>query len=385
MKLELLSKYRTHIMGAAMMWIMFFHSPYSGNNDFVEFFHKIGFYGVDIFLLVSGLGIYFSMRKSKGALDFYKKRAIRILPVYLLITICWYLFFKTDVSFGNVVLSILGVNYFRGSIYGRPPYFDWFLPTLFALYLLTPLYDKLFQKVTCKWKLTALVSMISPILCMIGVWTGRQPLEGTFVRIPDFLIGYCIGWFLYEKKEEKKGSWMVHFALLFSGLLLGWSIQYKLKDFGSIFWGINAYPALLVAPSLSVILAFIFKYLDRGPRMLAGSLTKTPPAEGEKPGFGFVVLEILGKILLAPFWICGRYSLEIYLIHQRLMEIMNSESLSTFRNTIVKNVGGSSMYYFLLMVVTVILAAGLHELISLIINGFRKIGANKMRSQVNNN
>ena len=375
MKLELLSKYRTHIMGAAMMWIMFFHSPFSGGGDVMQFIHRIGFYGVDMFLLVSGLGLYYSMRKSKGVLDFYKKRAVRILPAYLLVTICWYLFFKTDVGFGDAVLSILGVNYFRGSVYGRPPYFDWFLPTLFVLYLLTPLYDKLFQKVQCKWKLTALASMISPILCMIAVWTGRQPLEGTFVRIPDFLIGYCIGWFLFEKREEKKGSWMVHISLLFSGLLLGWCIQNKLTDFRSIFWGINAYPALLVAPALSVILAWLFMYVDKGPRKLSGSLIKAPPAEGaKKPGIGIVILEILGKILLAPFWICGRYSLEIYLIHQRLMEILSSEGLTAFRSDVMRNIGSYDMYYFLIAVVSIILAAALHELISLAVKGFKRIG-----------
>ena len=351
MKLDLLSKYRTHIMGAAMIWIMFFHSPYGGNSDIVKFLHTIGFYGVDMFLLVSGLGLYYSMRRSKGVLDFYKKRAVRILPAYLIVTILWYVFFKTDVSLGDTVLSILGINYFRGTIYGRPPYFDWFIPTLLALYLLTPLYDKLFQKVECKWKLTALAAMISPLLCFIGVLTGRQVLEGTFVRIPDFLIGYCIGYFLYEKKEEKKGSWMVHIALLFSGMLLGYCIQYKLNDYRSIFWGINAYPALLVAPSLSALLALIFKYAEKW-------------------------LRIAGKILIFPFYICGRYSLEIYLLHQRLMEIMNSEALGILRTKIAGEVG-SGMYYFLLALVSVLLGALLHEILDVIVKSIKKIGSKK--------
>ena len=348
MKLELLSKYRTQIMGAAMIWIMFFHSPYSGSSAVVQFLHTIGFYGVDMFLLVSGLGLYFSMRKSKGVLDFYKKRAVRILPAYLIVTVCWYVFFKTDLGVGDVVLSILGVNYFRGSIYGRPPYFDWFLPTLFVLYLLTPLYDKLFQKVQAKWKLTALASMISPLLCFIGVLTGRQPLEGTFVRIPVFLVGYCIGYFLYEKKEETKGSWMVHISLLFSGVLLAYCIQYKLTDYRSIFWGINAYPALLVAPALSVLLGLIFKYLKK-------------------------YLRIVGDILLIPFYICGRYSLEIYLFHQRLMEYMNSDAMMTVRTKIIGGVGTGG-YYFLLIIASIALAAALHELIALATKGFKKIG-----------
>ena len=347
MKLELLSKYRGQIMGAAMIWIMFFHSPSFASGEGIKFLHTIGFYGVDMFLLVSGLGLYFSMRKSKGIGDFYRKRAVRILPAYLIVTICWYAFCKTDLGIGDVILSILGVNYFRGTVYGRPPYFDWFLPTLFALYLLTPLYDKLFQKVQAKWKLTALMSMISPALCVFGHFTGRQVLYGSFVRIPVFLIGYCIGWFLYEKKEEQKGSWMVHIALLSGGLLLGWCVQYELADIKQIFWGINAYPALLVAPALSVLLGLIFKY-------------------GEK------WLKIGGKILMLPFTICGRYSLEIYLFHQRLMEYLNSDACATIRGRIISAVG-NQWYYLLLALWSVALAAALHELIALAVKGIGRV------------
>ena len=341
MKLELLSKYRTHIMGAAMIWIMFFHSPFSAATQAGNFLHTIGFYGVDMFLLVSGLGLYYSMRKSKGTLDFYRKRVIRILPAYLIVTICWYAFYMTDISFADTLLSILGVNYFRGTVYGRPPYFDWFLPTLFALYLLTPLYDKLFQRVKVKWKLTALMSMLSPALCVFGHFTNRHVLYGSFVRIPVFLIGYCIGWFLYEKKEEQKGSWMVHVALLTGGLLLGWCVQNELKPISAIFWGINAYPALLVAPALSVLIALICKYMEKW-------------------------LRIIGKILLLPLYICGRYSLEIYLFHQRLMELLNSEICADIRNSIMGAVGWER-YYLLIAIASIALAAILHELIAAVI------------------
>ena len=347
MKLSLLSNYRTHIMGAAMMWIMWFHSAYTGTDEVSKILHRIGFYGVDMFLMVSGLGLYFSMRKSKSIGEFYKKRAVRILPAYLIVTIGWYAFYKTDVSFVDKLLSILGINYFRGTVSNRPEYFDWFLPTLFVLYLLTPLYDKLFQKASVKWKFTLLASMISPILCIIGFYTGRQVLFGTFARIPIFLIGYWMGWFLYEKKEEEKAGWMVHLPLLFVGIILAYYIHTYVKD-PTIFWGLNCYPALFVAPSLSVILGFLFEKAEK-------------------------YLKIVGKILLFPFYVCGRYSLEIYLIHQRLMEILNGEALTAFRNQMFSQFHTDG-YYFLLAVVSIALAAALHELIALVTRLLKKIG-----------
>lgn len=347
MKLSLISKYRTHIMGAAMMWIMWFHSAYAGKSDVFHFIHNIGFFGVDMFLLVSGLGLYFSMRKSKSIGEFYKKRAVRILPAYLIVSVGWYLFYKTNVVFGDKLLSVLGINYFRGSIYGRPEYFDWFLPTLMVLYLLTPLYDMLFQKAGVKWKFTLLSMTVSPLLCIIFYHLGRQVLYGSLVRIPVFLVGYWIGWFLYEKKEEQKGSWMVHLSLLFAGVVLAYYIQTYVTN-STVFWGLNCYPALPVAPALCAILGLVFLYAEK-------------------------YLKIVGKVLLIPFYVCGKYSLEIYLVHQRLMEIMNSDASAELRGRLFAQLGTWG-YYFLIALASVMLAAALHELIALVTKIIKRSG-----------
>lgn len=351
MKLSLISKYRTHIMGFAILWIMWFHSPYIGKSEVWHFIHNIGFYGVDMFLLVSGLGLYFSMRKSKSIGEFYLKRAIRILPAYLIVTICWYTLYKPEISFSDKLLSILGINYFRGNVAvsPRPEYFDWFLPTLFVLYLLTPLYDKLFQKASVKWKFTLLCMTISPLLCIIFYHTGQQVLYGSTVRIAIFLVGYWIGWFLYEKKEESKGSWMVHLPLLFCGIALVYYIQTYITN-PTVFWGLNCYPALLVAPALCAFLGAGFYLLEK-------------------------YLKIVGKIIMLPFYICGRYSLEIYLFHQRLMEIANGDKGVGIRNFLSANLhinAFSGTYYFLIAIVSIILAAALHELIALVTRWIKK-------------
>ena len=354
MKLSLLSKYRTHIMGAAMIWVMWFHSLFTGKEDGVlNFFHNVGFYGVDMFLLVSGLGLYFSMRKSKNALDFYKKRAVRILPAYLVVAILWYLLYKTDPTVGDKILSILGVNYWRGTIYNMPERFDWFIPTLIVFYLLIPLYDKLFQKAAVKWKFTVLASFISPLLCIVTYQFHMLPLYGSIVRIPVFLIGYCIGWFLYEKKEESKGSWMVYIPLMLTGLIAGYYIQKYITNY-TVFWGINAYPATLVAPGMSILIALLV--------MLA-----------------LKYLKIVGKIIAFPLYVCGRYSLEIYLIHQRLMTILNSEVAKDLRETVISKTS-LGWYYFFIGLATVLLAAILHELIDLIVRLIRRTG-NRNRAE----
>lgn len=349
MKLTLLSKYRTPIMGAAMMWIMFLHTIYYGSSPVIDLFHKMGIYGVDMFLLVSGMGIYYSMRKSRSAGEFYKKRAIRILPVYFLLSISWYVFFKTDVSLGDKLLSIFGINYFRGTVYKIQEFFDWFIPFITVLYLLTPLYDKLFQKAAVKWKLTCLVAMISPALGVLAHFTHRQVLYFSITRIPIYLIGYCVGYFLYEKKEEKKDSWMVYLSMLFVGVLIVYLLQYYFNTY-DVKWGSRAYNGVLLAPPICMFFALLCMYVEK--------------------------LKIVGKILLFPFKICGRYSLEIYLLHQRLIEIVNSDKLASLKQNFVSRIGGRG-FYFLVAIFTIVAAGLIHELIAFVIRLFRDAGNKK--------
>lgn len=65
-----ISKYRSELMGFSILWVVWFHSalylnkfPIGFMAHLFEFLKSIGYGGVDIFLLVSGLGIYNSLKK----------------------------------------------------------------------------------------------------------------------------------------------------------------------------------------------------------------------------------------------------------------------------------------------------------------------------------
>lgn len=83
---EIISKNRTAIMGFAMMSIMLFHQPFFYGNPFVDFFHLYGFWGVEVFLFVSGFGIVHSLKKNSLAI-YYTNRLKRLLPSCLLVGI----------------------------------------------------------------------------------------------------------------------------------------------------------------------------------------------------------------------------------------------------------------------------------------------------------
>ena len=82
--LDLISKYRGAIMGFAALWILFFHewvTLFVNNQVGVNiegYLKRIGFCGVDIFLLLSGIGLTFAIRKG-NVLTFYYRRIKRIL------------------------------------------------------------------------------------------------------------------------------------------------------------------------------------------------------------------------------------------------------------------------------------------------------------------
>jgi peptidoglycan/LPS O-acetylase OafA/YrhL len=85
--MKLLSTYRVELMGLAMIWIMAHHTLIYFPQFImlpVSFIIAIGYGGVDIFFLLSGLGLSFSLSNNKNLLVFFKKRVVRIVPIYWL-------------------------------------------------------------------------------------------------------------------------------------------------------------------------------------------------------------------------------------------------------------------------------------------------------------
>ena len=84
MEYRVLSRYRSELMGIAMLWVMCFHAfDLDLGSKFLNFVRAIGFGGVDIFILLSAMSLVMSLEKRPveyGA--FLRRRAGRILPAY---------------------------------------------------------------------------------------------------------------------------------------------------------------------------------------------------------------------------------------------------------------------------------------------------------------
>lgn len=132
--LDLISKYRGAIMGFAALWILFFHewvTLFVNNQVGVNiegYLKRIGFCGVDIFLLLSGIGLTFAIRKG-NVLTFYYRRIKRILLPFLVMAIIRCALEKWPII--EFWKNISGINFYTKSIYS----FLWFVPAILTLYL----------------------------------------------------------------------------------------------------------------------------------------------------------------------------------------------------------------------------------------------------------
>ena len=88
-----LSRYRGVLMGVQIILIVVFHFTEDyvnsgGDARSVYLFYKyIRSSGVDIFLLLSGLGLYYSWKRNSDLMAFYRKRFARILIPYFIVAI----------------------------------------------------------------------------------------------------------------------------------------------------------------------------------------------------------------------------------------------------------------------------------------------------------
>ena len=85
-----ISRYRGELMGIAMIFIFLFHVALPRYNMFFGL-RRIGNIGVDMFLFLSGVGLWFSWMKHPSVKRFFKRRYLRVYPAWLIISCLYYI------------------------------------------------------------------------------------------------------------------------------------------------------------------------------------------------------------------------------------------------------------------------------------------------------
>ena len=231
--LALISKYRNALMGVAALIICFFHEflPVFPSGtvmyDIEDFVIRVSFYGVDIFMLLSGMSVANSLIKDNNIGHFYAKRAKRILPIYLLSGIFMILF--NGWSIKDYFLNISGIRFFTESV----DTYLWFVIAIIIFYLFAPLYQKLIEK-TGRPMITFIVSFAVWYVVFLVLWNCiRSDFYYMIDRIPVFLLGMSIGNLINKGVKVKYRS--VFWLGVVSSFIVGWLLSYMLNYYSYLY------------------------------------------------------------------------------------------------------------------------------------------------------
>lgn len=184
---------RTFYMGVAMIWIIGYHLWLKDmayyDRDFKIFSHifKYGYVGVDIFFFLSAYGLCYSFM-SGNIKQFYFKRFVRIVPVFLVYYIIRYLIEGGDfLQFCYFKLLQLSTLTIFPSICPKEISLDWFIPAMLNLYLVFPIIFKVVGYIVKRNRLWHLLSVLIAFYGSHFLW---GYIDGLYItRIPIVIVG----------------------------------------------------------------------------------------------------------------------------------------------------------------------------------------------------
>ena len=207
-------------MGLAMIWIIGYHF-YLVHSDFInhylfpiKFFFRNGYVGVDIFFILSAFGLCYSWERS-SVTCFYKKRFIRIIPLYLVFLVLCKFLLKADFSYWDVFLQITSLSVLN------TPYThtqgingEWFVPAIINLYVIFPVLFNLVRYLNKRFSVYGayIVSMCS-ILASGGASSFISP--NYIMRLPIIVAGILAYLCIMENNKRKLLQIFVFMAIFY--------------------------------------------------------------------------------------------------------------------------------------------------------------------------
>lgn len=320
---RLLSKYRSELMGCAMLWVMLFHA-FDLDLGFapLNWFRAAGFGGVDIFIVLSAMGLVLSLEKRVVPYEaFMARRAGRILPAYFAVMLPYTLFLI--LYYGHPWSALVWNSTLLYYWMHSPGAFNWYVAGAMSFYAVTPLCHRKLKSCRSREGLTALGILLSVAFCQLIMQEDFWQYVDVFYRVPLFFLGLLLGFYVSE--DRKLGGRDIAF----------WS-------FAALFgfaYGAKVYLTGPMAGQWHTPLCHLFLFTTV-PMCLVGCWL-----------FEKLPLGLLRKVLR----FIGTNSLEIYLLNVSIF--CELELLRRF-----VHFGPSNRLYFLIMIpVNILLGAALHR------------------------
>lgn len=273
---QITSRFRTEIMGLAMLSIMLFHQCFTNIPPF-NIFHNFGYWGVDIFLFLSGMGLIDSLNKNTLK-EYYKRRLKRIIPSCLLCGTTKYLLFT--LFYSSLFILKDGLNIGIWSIASLDL---WYIHTIIILYLISPFLLKSLNKHECLTiGIIIILFFINGLLLRPNVgfdWLSPIGIVSwTIERLPVFTLGMLTS--IKKRTTNRELLYSALFFILAIALVLLEKTHYS-------FYSIRAY--MLFSLTLGMLFFIVFC---------------------------ISILIILPTYIKKFLLFLGTYSLELYLVHE---------------------------------------------------------------------
>lgn len=325
MTYNLLSKYRSQLMGAAILWVMLFHAfDLDLHSPVLNFIRQAGFGGVDIFILLSSMGLVMSLRRRRqDYAAFMARRCGRILPAYFAVMVPFtlYLILGQGKSWSSLVWNASMLYYWV-----RPSgAFNWYIAGAMTFYALTPACFARWEKSRRREGLTAAAVLLALVWCQLLTHEGYWQYMDVFYRVPLFFLGLLMGFWAGEERPLTVKS------ALFWGcsLCLGTVYLYISQTWAWISWPVHfplCHLFLFTTMPLCLLLCLALDRLPLGP---------------------------LSRLLA----FLGQHSLEIYLLNVSLF------SLTDLWRGLLPFGDSNRLFYALLFPLNILLAVLLHRLV----------------------
>lgn len=216
------SKYRTELMGISALLILFCHSiAYIKMPNILYYIISFGNIGVDFFLFLSGIGIWYSLSKRnnkiyKWYIDRYKKLFIPYFTVLLSMEIVQFCLGKQlEHGIWNYIFELSSLRFYVS--HDAP----WFIAALIPLYFLAPCFFFLIKKY--HWKSAIVLILIHYLILFIPpVFTSElannllNNIQFVSVRATCFILGMALG--QYSKIGYNISMWWMVIGLI-SGII----------------------------------------------------------------------------------------------------------------------------------------------------------------------
>lgn len=162
--------------------------------NFILHLFSLGNRFVEVFLILSGMGLYYSFKKQENIKTFYLRRITKLLPTYLILGIPYWIYFDCFLNKMNIGQVFIDISFISFITEGNRRF--WFIGLILGLYLFFPIFYKIIYKNVNEWIGVGEI-LILYFLTTILIWksspTVYANIEVAWGRIPCFIVGIVLG------------------------------------------------------------------------------------------------------------------------------------------------------------------------------------------------